>query len=132
MKLKKNEDQRVDTSVLLRRRTKIIKGSRGGGGLERKRRWGGGKGGKNREEMEEMYRGSGNWTDICSNGEWGIGGSNQKIPDARKAKASQDPTGMTLADIPHKGRQNPSRDHIQRLGMDPQLRVEASHPSPNV
>jgi hypothetical protein len=29
-------------------------------------------------------------------------GSNQKVPDARKARASQDPTGMTLAEIPHK------------------------------
>ena len=62
MKLKKKEDQRVDASVLLRRRNNIIKGSRGWEGLRRKRRGGGGKEGKNQiwEEMEEMYRGSGN------------------------------------------------------------------------
>ena len=29
-------------------------------------------------------------------------GSNQKVPDARKSRASQDPTGMRLAEIPHK------------------------------
>ena len=60
MKLKRKEDQRVDASVLLRRGNKIIKGSRGWEGLGRKRR--GGKKGKNHiwEEMEEMYRGSGN------------------------------------------------------------------------
>ena len=62
MKLKRKEDQRVDASVLLRRGNKIIKGSRGWEGLGRKRRGGGGKEGKNQvwEEMEEMYRGSGN------------------------------------------------------------------------
>ena len=62
MKLKKKEDQRVDASVLLRRGNKIIKGSRGWEGLGRKRRGGGGGEVKNQvwEEMEEMYRGSGN------------------------------------------------------------------------
>jgi hypothetical protein len=44
MKLKRNEDQRVDASVLLRRGNKIIKLSRGREGLGRKRRWGGGRG----------------------------------------------------------------------------------------
>ena len=37
MKLKRKEDQRVDASVLLRRKNKIIKGSRGWEGLGRKR-----------------------------------------------------------------------------------------------
>ena len=62
MKLKRKEDQRVDASVLLRRGNKIIKGSRGWEGLGRKRRGGGEKEGQNQvwEEMEEMYRGSGN------------------------------------------------------------------------
>jgi hypothetical protein len=52
----------VDASVLVRRGIKIIKGCRGWEGLGRKRRGGGGKEGKNQvwEEMEEMYRGSGN------------------------------------------------------------------------
>ena len=44
---------------------------------------------------------------MCSNGGWGTGGSNQKVPDARKARASQDPTGMTLAEVPHKGEEEP-------------------------
>jgi hypothetical protein len=60
MKLKRKEDQSMGVTVLLRRGNKIIKGSRGWEGLGRKRR--GGKKGKNHiwEEMEEMYRGSGN------------------------------------------------------------------------
>jgi hypothetical protein len=105
MKLKRKEDQTVDVSVLLRRGNKIFKGSRDFKGLGRK--WRGGGGGRNQvwEEMEEMYRGSGNGTEACSNG--GMGncggfGSNQKVPDARKARASQDPTGLILAEIPHK------------------------------
>ena len=62
MKLKNKEDQSVDVSVLLRRRNKIIKGSRGWEGLERERRGGRENEGQNRvwEEMEEMYRGSEN------------------------------------------------------------------------
>jgi hypothetical protein len=62
MKLKRKEDQRVDASVLLRRGNKIIKGSRGWEGLGRKRKAGVGGEVKNQvwEEMEEMYRGSGN------------------------------------------------------------------------
>ena len=30
-------------------------------------------------------------------------GRNQEVSDARKARASQDPKGMALAEIPHKG-----------------------------
>jgi hypothetical protein len=59
------------------------------------------------EEMEEMYRGSGNWTEVYSNERWGAGGSNQKVSDARKARASQDPMGMTLAEIPCKREEEP-------------------------
>jgi hypothetical protein len=40
-------------------------------------------------------------------GDGELGGSNQKVPDARKARASQDPTEMTLAEIPHKGEEEP-------------------------
>ena len=56
------EDQRVDASILLRRGNSIIKGSKGWEGLGRKRGRGGEKEGQNQvwEEMEEMYRGSGN------------------------------------------------------------------------
>jgi hypothetical protein len=32
-------------------------------------------------------------------GNWG---NNEKVPDGRKARASQDPTRMTLAEISHK------------------------------
>jgi hypothetical protein len=32
-------------------------------------------------------------------GNWG---SNQKVPNGRKGRASQDPMWMTLAEIPHK------------------------------
>jgi hypothetical protein len=62
MKLKRKEDQKVDASVLLRRGYNIIKGSRGWGRLGRKRGGGGRRGEQNQvwEEMEEMYRGSGN------------------------------------------------------------------------
>jgi hypothetical protein len=37
-----------------------------------------------------------------SSGVWGTGGSNQKVPDTRKARASQYHTGMILAEIPNK------------------------------
>jgi hypothetical protein len=37
----------------------------------------------------------------------GTEGSNQKAPDARKVRASQDPMGMTLAEIPQKGEGEP-------------------------
>ena len=37
----------------------------------------------------------------------GTGVSKQKVPDARKARASQDLTGMVLAEIPHKGDTDP-------------------------
>ena len=62
MKFKRKEDQRVDASVLFRRRNNLIKGHREWEELERKRREGGGKEVKNQvwEEMEKMYRGSGN------------------------------------------------------------------------
>jgi hypothetical protein len=60
-RLKRKEDHRVDSSVLLRRGNKIIKGSRGWEGLGRKRRVGGEKRKKQVwEEMGEMYRGSRN------------------------------------------------------------------------
>ena len=61
IQLKRKEEQRVYTLVLLRRGNKIIKGIRGWEGLGRKRRRREKKG-KNHvwEVMEEMYRESGN------------------------------------------------------------------------
>jgi hypothetical protein len=44
---------------------------------------------------------------VCSNGGWETRGSYQKIPDAWKARGSQDSTGMTLAEIPNKGEREP-------------------------
>ena len=58
MNHKRKEDQRVDHSVILRRGNKIIKAGRGWEGLLRKKRRGWGKEEKN--QVEEMYRGSGN------------------------------------------------------------------------
>ena len=37
--------------------------------------------------------------EVCSSGRWGTGGSQQKVPDARKTRGSQDPTGVALAEI---------------------------------
>jgi hypothetical protein len=56
MNLKRKEDQRVDTSVLLRRGNNIIKGSRGWVAFGKKREGRGEKEGQNqvRKEMEEM------------------------------------------------------------------------------
>jgi hypothetical protein len=39
------------------------------------------------------------------NGE--LGGSHKQVPDARKARGSQDPTGMRLAEMPNKGEGEP-------------------------
>ena len=36
-------------------------------------------------------------------GRWRVEGSHEKVSDARKARGSQDPMGMTLAEIPNKG-----------------------------
>ena len=62
IKLKRKENQRVDASVLLRKRNNIIKRSRVCDRLWGKRRGERRKEGKNQvwEEMEETYRRSGN------------------------------------------------------------------------
>jgi hypothetical protein len=39
---------------------------------------------------------------VCGNGGWGAGDSHQKIPDARKARGSQHPMGLALAEILNK------------------------------
>ena len=52
-------------------------------------------------------RGSGNRTEVCSNGGMGTGSSHQKVPDARKVSGSQDPVGVRLAEIPIKGEGEP-------------------------
>jgi hypothetical protein len=42
-------------------------------------------------EMGEMYRGLGNQTEVCSNGGWGTGGSQQNVPDTSKRKRLPEP-----------------------------------------
>lgn len=47
-------------------------------------------------------------------------GGNFYNPDARKARGSQDPTGMRLAEITNKGKGEPVENiSIPRLGMTP-------------
>lgn len=62
-----------------------------------------------------MWRGQG-WGDIqrvrklnevSGSWGWGTGGSHKKVPDARKARGSQNLTGLTLAEIPNKGAREP-------------------------
>jgi hypothetical protein len=116
MKLKK-EDHSVDVSFLLRRGNKIIMGGRDSHErTSEKERKGEGNGGQDQvwEEIREKYRGSGNWTEVCNNGRWRAGGSHQQVSDARKARGSQDPTGMTLAEIPNKCEKEPV-ENISRV-----------------
>ena len=79
------------------------------------------------KEIRKMYRGSGNWTEVCSNGEWGTGGSHQKVPDARKTRGSQDPIGMRLVEILNKGEGEP----YPEVRQGPCLGDVATHSSPN-
>jgi hypothetical protein len=99
----------MDASVLLRRRNKIIKWSRGWEGLGRKRRLGGVKDRQNwvSREMKEMFRASESEQRCVAMLAWRTRGNNQKVPDARKPRTSQDLMGMTLAEIPHKGEEEP-------------------------
>jgi hypothetical protein len=46
---------------------------------------------------------SGNLKEGCTTRGWGARDSNWKVPYVRKARGSQNPTGMILAEIPHKG-----------------------------
>jgi hypothetical protein len=101
MKLKRKEDQRVDASVPCRKANNIIKGSRGWEGLERKC---GGEGDKRgRIRYGRRWRRCSEGREIeqkcvaIGNGE--LGAATRKVPDARKATASQGPMGMTLAEI---------------------------------
>ena len=48
-----------------------------------------------------------NLNKVCSNGEWRTVGSYQKVPHARKKRASQDPSAMSLAEISNKGEGEP-------------------------
>jgi hypothetical protein len=103
IKLKRKEDQRVDVSVLLRRGNNIIKGSRRWEGLGRNIRDGGEKGSRIRygRRWKRCTEGQEIEQRCVAMRDGKLGGSNQKVPDARKARAFQDPTETTLAEIPH-------------------------------
>jgi hypothetical protein len=58
-------------------------------------------------EKGEMYRGVRKLNRGVLQWEWGTGGSHQKVPDARKARGSQDPVGIALAEVPNKGESEP-------------------------
>ena len=92
MNLKKKDDESVDASVLLRRRNKINIGAR---------------------QMEEIK-----WRSVIV-GDEELGGSYYKVLCTWKAKASQDLTGMTLAEILNKVEIEPVENHIQSLGTSP-------------
>jgi hypothetical protein len=109
MRLKKKEDQNVDASVLLRRRNKIIMEGRGRKELGRARE-GEGKGEQDKV-WEEIVGGSIEGKEIerrnVAVGDGELGVATRKVPDAKKARGSQDPTGMALAEIPNKGERQP-------------------------
>jgi hypothetical protein len=96
--------QSVDALVLLRRGKKIIPGGRGREGPGRRRggggkRWAGSDAGEEGGELQRVRKL--NW--VCSSGGPGTGDSQYKVPDARGSTGSQDPMGMTLAEISNKG-----------------------------
>ena len=132
MKHKKKEDQSIEVSVLLRRQNKILMGGRGWKELGRKRGWGEEKGGRGRfvrrqrrwkegQETEQRYVAMGR----------GNRDSQQKVPDSRKARGSQDPKGMTLSEIPNKGEREPVEKYPQ-VKHDPRLRNGVTHASQNL
>jgi hypothetical protein len=53
------------------------------------------------------------------NGRWRTKSSQQQAPDARKARGSQDPKEMRLAEMPNKGEGEPVETIIQGLGKTP-------------
>ena len=52
--------------------------------------------------------------EVCSNRVWRTGYSHQKVPGARKARGSHEPTGMALAEIPNKG----EGEHVETISRD--------------
>jgi hypothetical protein len=92
MKLKKKKDQSVDSSVLLRRGSNIIMGGIGWEGLGRKKGEGEEKWEQDQvwEETGEMYRRSGIKQRCVAMGDGELRCSQQKVPDSRKTRGSQD------------------------------------------
>ena len=77
-----------------------------------------------------MYRGLENQTEVYSNGGWETMGSNQKVPDAKKARTSQGSTGMTLAEISNKCEELSVETISRGLAGPYRLRDGATHASP--
>jgi hypothetical protein len=78
------------------------------------------------KETGMTYRGSRIWTEECSSGGWGTGHSHHQVPDARKARGSQDPTVIRLAEMPNKVEWEPLETIYRGLESPP--RWEMGHP----
>jgi hypothetical protein len=85
------------------------------GGTWEKQRWEGRKKRHNQvwEEMQEMCRGSGNWTKLCNNGGWGTGGSHQRSQMPRTQEPPRFQQGWHWLQYPTKGRENLSRPYLE-------------------
>jgi hypothetical protein len=55
------------------------------------------------EEMEENFRGSEYWKEVCRSEGWGTMCSHYIVGDAQDPRVSHNPTGMTLAEVTNKG-----------------------------
>jgi hypothetical protein len=60
-----------------------------------------------RDDIHIYTIGSGNWPEVCSNGDGEQGVSYQKVPDAMKARGSQDLPRMRLVKMPNKEKGEP-------------------------
>ena len=67
-----------------------------GGGTKGDRIWCGRRYGRSTEGQKIEQRCVAVWA-------WETGGSHYKVPGGRKARGSQDPVGITLAEIPNQG-----------------------------
>ena len=57
--------------------------------------------------MVEKYKGSRNLMEVFSQRGWGTQSSHLTVPDARKARGSQYPTGLALAERPNRREREP-------------------------
>jgi len=96
MKLKKKEMWTLQS--YLEGGTKIVMGGMDLGGSEEGEgeRWTGSGMEGDRDDIQRVRNLNGGVY------QWGMGNCHQQVPDARKARGSQDPVGMKLADMPKK------------------------------
>jgi hypothetical protein len=80
------------------------------------------------EETGEMYRGSGNWTEVGSNGLRGRRVANRKSRH-QESKRLLAPSRDDISWNTQQMVESTCTNHIQRLGMAPCLRDRAMHPS---